>query len=258
MAIKTNLKSLQPRREHFKREITLLSGGYYNPAAFPGGKVTVYPWDSHIDSWFQERLRLPQKEYALWEAAEKVADLNKCPVRDMVMGDVWTILMVSKAICNDCVVEYIARCPHCERAEQASIRIPDELQIQGKKTAEYPGFENITLPESKDVVTIRPLIVGDNIYILERTPEQRTKMSDMIAGILLTVKAVGGGTVDGVDEVLEWYNALSPKDAEFLQKEQGRLHPQLDTRVHHKCENCSEKFSYDLELNRDFFRAGER
>jgi hypothetical protein len=256
--IKTNLKSLQPRREHFKREITLISSGYYNRTAFPNGKVTVYPWDSHVDSWFQDRLRQPQKEYALWEAAEKVADLNGCPVRDMVMGDVWTILMVSKAIRNDCVVEYTARCPNCERADQSAIRIPDELQIQGQKKSDFPGVEDITLPECKDAVTVRPLTVADNIYIMERTPAQRAKMSDMIAGILLTIKLVGGGAVENADEVLEWYNALSPKDAEFLQKEQGRLHPQLDTKVQHKCENCSEKFSYDLELNRDFFRVGER
>jgi hypothetical protein len=258
MAIKTNLKSLTPRREQFKRDIALISSGYYNRTAFPSGKVTVYPWDSHVDDWFQERLREPNKEYALWEAVAKVANLNGCPLRDMVMGDVWTILMVSKAIRTDCVVDYVAICSACGKPEKATIRIPDELQVQGKKAADYPGFEDILLPDSQDTVTFRPLTVGDNMYILERESDLRHKMSDMIAGILLPVLAVGGGKVENVDEALQWYNALSPKDAEFLQKQQGRLHPQLDTEISHKCESCGSKFNYSLELNRDFFRVGER
>lgn len=258
MAIRTNLKSLVPRREQFKREITLISGGYYNQKAFPGGKITVYPWDSHIDNWFQERLRQPNKEYALWEAAEKVSNLNGCPLRDLTMGDVWTILMVAKAIRNGCVVEYYAKCPTCDRGENASIKVPDELQIVGKKAPDYQGTDEITLTECQDVVTVRPMTVADNIWIIERDADKRAKMPDLIAGILLPVKAVGGGAVESVDEVLEWYNALSPKDAEQLKTDQGKLHPQLDTTVQHKCDSCGEKFTYDLELNRDFFRVGER
>lgn len=258
MAIKTNLTSLAPRREHYKRDIALISGGYYNRKAFPAGMVTVYPWDSHVDNWFQERLRQPKKEYALWEAVEKVSDLNGCPLRDLPMGDMWTILMVAKSIRTDCVVEYRARCPHCENIEQATIKIPDELQVQGKKSPDYVGHEDIILPDSKDAVTVRPLTVGDNMYIMERTAEQRRIMPDMIAGILLPIKAVGGGTVDSVEEVLAWYNALSPRDAEELKTAQGRTHPQLDTTVQHKCEVCDGTFTYDLELNRDFFRVGER
>jgi hypothetical protein len=113
------------------------------------------------------------------------------------------------------------------------------------------------LPDSKDTVTVRPITVGDNMYIMDRTPEQREKMPDMLAVILLPIKTVGGGSVDSTDEILEWYNALSPRDAEFLAKEQGRRHPQLDTTVQQKCEVCGHKYAYNLELNRDFFRAGE-
>ena len=258
MAIHTNLKSLTPRRENFKREVTLISGGFYDRKALPGGKITVYPWDSHIDNWFQERLRLPNKEYALWEAVEKVADLNGCQLRSMTMGDVWTVLMVSKSIRTDCVVDYYVRCPRCERGEKATIRVPDELQILGKKAPDYAGVDDITLPDSKDVVTFRPMTVGDNMWIMERDAEKRQKLPDLIAGILLPIKAVGGGSVDNTDEILNWYNALSPKDAEFLKTEQGKLHPQLDTAVQHKCDSCGEKFTYDLDLNRDFFRVGER
>jgi hypothetical protein len=258
MAIKTNLKSFAPRREQFKKEITLISGGFYNRTAFPGGKVTVFPWDSHIDGWFQERLREPNKEYALWEAAEKVASLNGCPLRDMVMGDVWTILMVSKAIRTDCVISYKAVCPSCGKSDAAVIRVPDELQVQAKKAQDYPGVEDISLPDVGDIVTVRPLTVGDNMLILERDSEKRHQMSDNIAGILLPIKAVNGGVVESVQEILQWYNALSPKDADYLEKEQGRRHPQLDTAIPHKCDACGNKFVFELELNRDFFRVGER
>ena len=76
MGIQTNLKSLTPRREAYKREITLVSGGYYAPKSFPDGKVTVYPWDATVDSWFQERMRQPKREHALWEVTSKVANLG--------------------------------------------------------------------------------------------------------------------------------------------------------------------------------------
>jgi hypothetical protein len=46
MAINTNLKSLTPRREAYKRTVTLISSGYYAPQSFPGGQVVVFPWDS--------------------------------------------------------------------------------------------------------------------------------------------------------------------------------------------------------------------
>jgi hypothetical protein len=166
--------------------------------------------------------------------------------------------MVSKSIRTDCVVEYYVRCPRCERGEKATIRVPDELQILGKKAPDYAGVDDITLPDSKDVVTFRPMTVGDNMWIMERDAEKRQKLPDLIAGILLPIKAVGGGSVDNTDEILNWYDALSPKDAEFLKTEQGKLHPQLNTAVQHKCDSCGEKFTYDLDLNRDFFRVGER
>jgi hypothetical protein len=46
MPIKTNMKSLQPRRQVYKRELNLLSKGFSAPKAWPEGKITIYPWDS--------------------------------------------------------------------------------------------------------------------------------------------------------------------------------------------------------------------
>lgn len=256
--INTNLKSLAPRREQYKREITLVSGGYYNTKAFPSGTVTVYPWDSAIDAWFTERMRLPNRERALWEAAAQVASLNGCSVNDMLMGDILTILMVSKSIRKNCVVEYTATCPKCSRAHAESITIPNDLPVNGKKAPDFKGLESMVLPDCQDAVVFRFLNVGDSLRIEERSADDRKVMSDHLAQILLPIASVGGGTPETTDEMLKWYNALSPNDADFLEKEQERRYPRLDTALPHVCDGCQNKFTYDLELNRDFFRAGER
>lgn len=259
MAIKTNLKTMAPRREQYKKTVALVSGAYYNRKAFPNGQITVYPWDSHIDAWFQQRMREPNKEFALWEAAEKVADMNGANVDEMTLADAMTVVMVAKSIRSACIIDYVSTCPNCGRNEQNQITIPDELQMNAEKKPDYDGFETFTLPDSQDVVKVRLLTIADEKYILGRSEEDRQRMSDHIAHILLPVKEVGeGGTVDNAEEIITWYNALSPRDAEFLEKEQARRYPQLETNLDHKCDGCGFRYQWSLELTRDFFRAGER
>lgn len=255
MAIQTNLTSLTPRREAYKRDINLVSGGFYARTAFPGGKVTVYPWDTNIDAWFQERLRQPKRDFALWEVAAKVANLNGVKYTDMPIGDILTILMVSRSILTDCVIEYTAMCPNCQRPHPDKVRIPDELVPAGKKGDDYTGVDAITLPDCKDVVEIRVLTVGDEISISERSPEDKALIPDGLAAILFSVATVGGGRPDSKEEAIAWYNALSPKDADYLRKMRGVLNPQLDPDLTIKCDNCDRQFTHTLELQRDFFRG---
>jgi len=256
--IKTNLKSLTPRREQYKREVTLVSSGYYNQKAFPGGAVTVYPWDSTVDAWFAERMRQPNREYALWDAASQVANLNGCPVKDMLMGDILLILMISKSIRKNCVIGYSATCPKCGHAHEEQITIPNELPINAKKDPDFKGLETMTLPEVKDEVVFRFLNVGEALNIEQRSADDRAILSDHLAQILLPVVTIGGGAPADVNEILSWYNALSPADAEYLEREQDRRYPRLNTSLPHVCDACQNNFTYELELTRDFFRAGER
>jgi hypothetical protein len=180
----------------------------------------------------------------------------------MTLGDVMTVLMVSKSIRNDCVVDYVSICPSCGKSEQNNIRIPDDLQVNAKKDDKYDGIEKFTLPDSGDVVTCRLMTVADEKYIMERSADDRAKMADHVAHILLPITTIGDGTEEGkvesADEIVTWYNALSPKDADFLEKEQGRRYPQLETDIGHKCDGCGHVYEWSLDLNRDFFRAGER
>lgn len=257
MAINTNLKSLTPRREAYKQVITLVSGGFYAPQALPGGQVTVYPWDTNIDAWFQARLRQPNRDTALWEVAEKVANLNGISYKDMPIGDLLTILMVSRSILSDCVIDYTAVCPHCQRPHPDKVRIPDELVPVGKKNFDYKGTDTITLPDSQDVVEIRVLTVGDEIGISERSPEDKALVPDALATILFSVATVGGGRPETKEEAITWYNALSPKDAEYLRKMRAQLTPQLDPDLAIKCdgEGCGQNFTHTLALQKDFFRG---
>lgn len=255
MAIKTNLKTLTPRREAYKREITLVSGGYYAPKELPGGKITIFPWDTTIDAWFQERLRQPKRDFALWEVAERVSAMNGISYKKMPIGDILTILMVSRSILSDCVVEYTAVCPQCSRPHPDKLKVPDELVPVGKKAPDFNGLDKITLPDCGDDVELKVLSVGDEIEIGDRPDDEKVLLPDAIATILFSVATVGGGRPDNKEEALAWYNALSPKDADFLRKKRVELTPQLDPDLQIKCDGCGHKFVHSLEFQRDFFRG---
>src|ERR1044072_4596149 len=122
MAIKTNLPGLEPRRERFKQEIELLSGGYTDRKAFPGGKITVYPWDSSVDEWFRKRIREGKEGGVVWDIVSQIANLNGADYRKMVIGDVYTILLVSRSIRYQNEVVYTSRCPNCHFNKKETIK----------------------------------------------------------------------------------------------------------------------------------------
>lgn len=252
--INTNLKSLTPRREAYKRTITLVSGGYYAPKAFPNGQITVFPWDSNVDVWFQDRMRKPKPEYILWETADKVANLNGASYKQMPFGDILTVLMVARAILTDCTLDYTAVCPQCKHEHHEKIVIPDELVRAGEKAPDFKGIDQITLPESGDVIELRVITVGDEIEIMERSEEEKLALPDQMATILFSIVTVGGGRPDNKEEALTWYNALSPRDVSYLHQKRGELTPQLDPELQIKCDKCESLFVHTLDLHRDFFR----
>jgi hypothetical protein len=255
MAIITNLKSLAPRREVYKKEITLVSGGFYNQTAFPGGKITVYPWDNTIDEWFQTRLRQPKREYALWEVIEKVANMNGAKYTEMPVGDIMTVLMVARSIRSDCIIEYVSVCPACQHRMRDKLAVPAELSKIGEKKADYPGYDEFTLPDSKDVVRMRVLTVRDEMVIAERPEEDKKVMSDAEALVIAPIMSVGGGPPESIQEATIWYRALSPKDANFLARQRAVLAPQLDPDIAIECDSCKHEYKHTLDLQRDFFRV---
>ena len=255
MSINTNLKSLTPRREAYKKQINLVSGGFYNPTAFPAGLITVYPWDSSIDTWFQARLRQPKREYALWEAVEKVAAMNGATYMQMPAGDIMTVLMVSRAIRSNCIIEYTSVCPFCQHKATGKLAIPDELSKLGEKKPDYLGYDEITLPDCKDVVRLRVLTVADEMIVGERSEDDKKTLSDTEALPLAALVSVGGGKPESIQESILWYRALSPKDSEFLIAQRVALSPQLDPDIHILCDGCSKEYVYVLDLRYNFFRV---
>jgi len=258
MAIKTNLKDLTPRREKFAKKIALLSGGYSCPEAFPNGEITVYPWDYQIDTWLQEARREAgmENEAILFRLLEKVCNLNGCPLERFVSGDVLTVLMVSRSIQTDCEIFYVASCPYCNHEEEDKIIVPDELVPMGKKPPGYPGHESITLPVVGDTLTIRPLLIGDEINILGRTPESKKLCPDSVARIVTMVETVGGERPDNMQELVAWYTALPPKDAKFLEDQENDITPHLELDLQQQCVNCKQVYRWPLNIGTEFFRSG--
>jgi len=254
MAIRTNLKSLVPRRDAYKREITLLSRGYTSPTAWPGGKLTVYPWDNEVDDWFVENARKLTKEELIFSLFERCCNLNGGRLDDFVADEINLILLVSRARLANDHIRYTSVCPHCGAKKDETIAIPDELEPVGVKEPDYPGFDVFTLPDVQDVVKVRPLLVKDERAIVGRPTVERARVPDTLLRTLMRVVTINDTRPDALEELIQWFRALSPADSKFLEKEGRRITPHLNTAVPHKCDECLKTFDHVLDLGQEFFR----
>jgi hypothetical protein len=257
MAIKSNIDSTRSSREQYKREVTLLSHGYTNQEAFPDGLITVYPWDSHIDEWVRKNARSKESSSMfMLRLVEQLADFNGCSLDDFVVGDVSTVILIARAIRQNNVVAYIPRCPFCSSDnDEEVIKVPDDLEKMGEKSKDYPGFDEITLPVSKDVLNIRPLVVGDVRRLDGRNSMQKKQVADELASTLASIIDIGGGKPDSLDELLVWHKALHPQDQTYLDKAVEALSPHLSTDIKHTCDTCGRDFTKTLPLrDKEFFR----
>lgn len=258
--IKTNLRSLEPARERLKKTITLLSKGYSAPELFPGGQLTIYPWDTEVSSWLAMN-RAVNPNRILYTLCGKLTAMSEEKVNKFVAGEVILVLLVARALASDQQLTYTARCPFCGTLERATVAVPEGLERIGEKPADYPGYDEITLPDAKDVLRIRPLLVSDEIAIADAAPEKGSyRISDAGARLLASIVAVNGSIADSLQELVTYYRALSPSDIQFFVDEVDRLTPHLNTERKHKCGNprCERMFSHELALDEEFFRPSRR
>jgi len=256
MPIKTNLKSMTPRRQQYKREITLLSHGYSNPTAWPDGKITIYPWDNAIDQWLIENVRKLTKQELVYGLLKHCSELNGGAVDDFVADEINVVLLVSRALTTDGLVVYTSLCPFCGVKKQEKIKVPEELEKVGEKAADYPGFDAITLPMVQDVVKIRPLLVKDEKLIVTRDDEKRKLVADAELRTMMRVVSINESKAETLEELVTWFRALHAKDAKFLEDEGRRLTPHLNTNIPHRCDemDCGRQFTYPLNFDMEFFR----
>lgn len=259
MSIKTNIKDLRPAKEKYCREVELLSKGYFNRAAFPDGKITVLPWDSSVDDWIARRLQKGGNSgrSLLFQVLPKVCNLNGCKVDDFIASEVMLILMVSRSILHRDAVTYEAVCPECDFHSPTTVKIPDQLEKVAEKPGDYPGYDQLTLPECQDIVQVRPLTIKDELDVVSRPEDVRQRtLPDQSARVLTGIMTVGGGKPENLMELVGWFNALPPGDSEFLAQEFDKIQPELSRTVKHKCDACEHEFSHILQLNEEFFRRG--
>ena len=256
MPIKTNLPSLKPRRQTFRKEITLPSRGFTNPTAWPDGKLIVYPWDATVDDYLLDNARKSSRNDIFYGLLGKVCDLNGGKVDEFIATEVIAVLLVARAlsVTGTGQVQYRSACPACRAESTENIHIPEELAVVGEKKSDYPGYDDIVLPDCKDVVRVRPLTIGDERIIIDRSQEIRSKVSDRKLRALMAVVTVNESRPDSLEEMVQYYDALSPSDVRFLEEEENRLSPQLDTVIPHQCDACGHKYKQALNFDVEFFR----
>lgn len=259
MAIKTNLVDLTSARERFRTAIPLLSGGFSAPHVFKEGKVVIYPWTTETSEWFVELAKKNTGLSLTRLLLAKLTGLKSEEVDLMVASEAMLVLLIARALSTQHKIVYTCSCTHCNAVQrEATIIVPDQLEKVGEKSPDYPGYDEVTLPESKDVVRVRPILIADEIAVENRSKLDQVKCSGGVARTLASIVAVGGGNPDNLDELLRYYRALSPSDVEFLERNIEDLSPRLNTRIRHSCEKCDREFDHDLGLDATFFRSVRR
>jgi hypothetical protein len=262
MAIITNLKTLAPARDRFKREIVLLSHGFSMREQLPGGKITVYPWDQTIDDWVIRNLKKIKLATMPFEIAKKLVNIPD--IKRLPAGDVTTILLVAKAAARDSTVTYTSVCPACGHTAPVTIKVPEQLLRVGEKTDDYPGWDEFKLPAAGDLMRVRPLLVQDELALIDRADEQLAPvqagtippvpMSMRLSRAITHLISVNGGVPDTVEEAATYFNALQPSDFDFFLDSVASIEPHLGTDLTHVCDKCSTKFVHSLALDSEFFR----
>jgi len=216
--------------------------------------VTVYPWDIRADDeWIIINERNPRAK--MYELIPKVADLNGASVDELFIGDASTILLVARSLRHNSLLTLSPTCPACKRQNaQVNVAIPAQLQKISEKPDGWPGTDTVTLPESRDEVTIRPLRVRDENEIELNVNSGLSKIPILTAHLLTGVVAVGGGEPDKFEELFTWFNALKASDQAFLRESVDELHPRLDNEIAFKCDFCEKPFSVSVDLTKSFFR----
>ena len=262
MPIKTNLKDLKPAKDRFSRKIQLLSKGYFAPNAFPDGLITVYPWDTQVGEWFASQARKQgQSANLIYDVIPKIAALGECKLDSFIASEALLVLLVSRSILHNDSVTFEAACPHCGHRQHETIQVPGQLQKQGEKPDGYPGWDEVTLTNSKDVVRLRPYTIGDMraLKTLSNDPAYKAnKIPDPVLRLSQVTLTIGGGKPDSPQELLTWFQALHPGDAEQLLAYFDTMQPTLSTEVPVTCDEpaCGKDFEYRLQMDIDFFRRG--
>jgi hypothetical protein len=246
---------MAPRRQAYRREITLLSHGYNSPA-WAGGKLVVYPWDNVVDQWLIENLRRLTKQELVYGLLQICCDLNGGKIDDFVADEINVVLLVSRALSTDGVVMYTSVCPHCGFKHAEKIKVPDELEKVGEKAADYPGFDTITLPTVQDAVKLRPLLVKDEKTIINRDSLQKQSVPDAELRTIMRVVSINDTTATTLEELTTWFRALHPTDSKFLEEEGRKITPHLNTNIPHVCDDpdCGRKFTHPVTFDTEFFR----
>jgi hypothetical protein len=257
MSFKSKLTDLRPARQKFSKAISLLSGGMVNAEYFPEGRLTVYPWDNQVDEWIQGRLRKGNTKgrTLLFHVLPKVCDMNGCPLDKFISSEVLMVLMVSRSILRNDVVEFESECPDCQTNHVNKLKVPDQLEKIGAKNSSWPGFDLIDLPTVGDQIKTRLVTLGEELAIIERPEADRGNIcSDTIARLVAGIASINDGTPDRAIDVVNWFRALCPSDQEYLLEAFDKTQPQLGVAVHLKCDACGKEFDHVLQLDNDFFR----
>lgn len=254
MPIKTNLPNLSPARERFKTTITLPSGGYVDAESFPDGNITVYPWTVELDEWVVKRHGgNASKETILHDVFPRLCDLKKCPADKFLLSEALLIWMVSRSIRNDQKVTFGTQCPACNATADMTVGVPSDLEMTGEKPKGYPGFDEITLKDAKDVLHVTPISVGRSRAVINR-PVGPRKFGDSVCNLAASIVSVNGGKPDTMDEACGYVSALSMADYEALNTQVGDLNPGVSTKLNIECDACKHQYPHTLQFTDTFFR----
>lgn len=118
----------------------------------------------------------------------------------------------------------------------------------------------ITLPQSKDVLTIK-IPIGHDVNHAEQQVKRKVNKfgvnqakANYISGLSMNIVKINGEEAV-FDEAYQFVSELSGMDSSYLKKEINKIDVGYDTMVIAECPKCGQDVSFRLPMTGDFFRT---
>ena len=234
-----------------KERIILPSQGFPYNGKLEGSSIVVRPLTTRA---YKDFLVTPNEEGVLNLVDSCLVD---CPLKaeEFVYQDELAIYLKIRSISMGSLLPVYSICPKCQIKNVEDWDIM-QLECSYLSMDEYPL--TVTLPDSQQKIKLC-IPTGKTERIAKEEAQKRaTRFERKVSDFLPSFKVATVIIVDGLNDLIEkseWYNALTLRDAMFIDKV---LDAMQDFGIHTsrsvKCKSCSHEYLVPLQITQDFFR----
>ena len=202
---------------------------------------------------------LLKKGVALERVLQSLVKDKSIDVGSMLIGDRNAILVAARASAYGEWYKTTINCPNCGEQNKKAFKLSEPTIYHGDELDEYDveitekGTYNVTLPYSKLVVECRLLTGKDEMKLVKRMQDKKSKQKDgvVLSQMHLYIVAVNEYTEPQVVDYS--INNMVAPDSRYLRNAVKAFTPQLKIVGDFECNSCNHEQELEVPFGADFF-----